>query len=209
MTGPEPADVVTAAEALRPLLDISDSDPRWAATALPTAWSAQHTLEHITDALLFYAGQIARRADRRLPVLRDGRRSSPSEHIDNALSGACILAALLRDLGADRAWHPSGDADATGWAGMAITELLVHGHDVAQCLQLPLDPPKEVCARTVARVFPWVPLTVTEPQLLLLAVTGRVEVPGVHNDPDWWWQSAPLDEWDGRPRRRTTAPAWR
>jgi hypothetical protein len=120
-----------------------------------------------------------------------------------------VLAALLRDLGSDRAWHPSGNGDASGWAGMAITELLVHGHDVARCLQVQLDPHRDVCAGTVARVFPWVSLTTTEPQHILLAVTGRAAAPGVGNDPDWWWQSAPLDEWDGRPRRRTTAPAWR
>jgi hypothetical protein len=161
MGEPEPADVVTAAEALRPLLGIGDSDPRWSAIALPTAWSAQRTVEHITDALLFYAGQIARRADRRLAVLRDGRHGPPSEHLDNVLSAACVLAALLRDLGDDRAWHPSGNADAGGWAGMAITELLVHGHDVAQSLQIQLELPDDVCARTVARVFPWVPLATT------------------------------------------------
>ena len=27
--------------------------------------------------------------------------------------------ATLRDLGEERAWHPSGSADAGGWAGMA------------------------------------------------------------------------------------------
>jgi hypothetical protein len=31
-----------------------------------------------------------------------------------------------------RAWHPSGKADASGWAGLAVAELLVHGHDVAR-----------------------------------------------------------------------------
>ena len=27
-------------------------------------------------------------------------------------------------------------------------------------------------------------------------------------DADWWWQSAPLAEWDGAPRRRTSPPPW-
>jgi len=26
---------------------------------------------------------------------------------------------------------------------------------------------------------------------------------------DWWWQCAPLDEWDGTMRARTVPPAWR
>jgi len=38
---------------------------------------------------------------------------------------------------------------------------------------------------------------------LLLATTGRVHLDGLACDPHWWWQSAPLSEWDGQPRRRT------
>ena len=74
---------------------------------------------HVVDALLFYAGQVARRADRRLPVLRDGRAAPPSEQLDNVLTAAHLLTGQLRDLGTERAWHPSGSADAAGWAGMA------------------------------------------------------------------------------------------
>jgi hypothetical protein len=43
-------------------------------------------LAHTAEALLNYAGQVARRADYQLP---------------------------------DRAWHPSGLADTSDWAGMA------------------------------------------------------------------------------------------
>jgi len=77
--------------------------------------------------VLFYAGQVARRADRRLPVLRNGRAALPSEQVDNVLTAAHLLSAQLRDIGTGRAWHPSGLADATGWAGVAVTEILVHG----------------------------------------------------------------------------------
>jgi hypothetical protein len=116
---------------------------------------------------------------------------------------------LLPDLGPNRAWHPSGLADTSGWAGMAVTELLVHGHDVARALNVDLSLPEQVCRRTLARVFPWVSLNLGTPDALLLAVTGRATVQGIPNDPDWWWQSAPLAEWDGKPRRRTAPPRWR
>lgn len=206
---PVPGDVVAAAAALAPLAGIPDDDARWSAVAAPTTWTAARTVAHIGDALLFYAGQVARRADARLPVLREGRPGPPSELLDTATGAAHVLAAVLRDLGTARAWHPSGSADAAGWAGMAVTELLVHGHDTARAVGVPLALPAEVCRRTVTRVFPWIDPGLGAPADLLLAVTGRRDVPGVPQDPDWWWQSAPLEEWDGLPRRRTTPPGWR
>lgn len=111
------------------------------------------TVEHIADGLLFYAAQVARRAQHRLPVLRDGQTAPPSEQIDNAISAAHILKGSLREWGPARAWHPSGLADASGWVGMAVTEILVHGHDTAAALSIELPLPGQVCARTLARVF--------------------------------------------------------
>jgi hypothetical protein len=206
---PEPEDVVAVAVLLADLARVPDGDARWADLAPPTRWTCARTVEHVADTLVFYAGQVARRADRRLPLLRDGRAAPPSEQLDNVLTGAHVLARLLHDLGAERAFHPSGMADAAGWAGMAVTELLVHGVDAAAGLGTRLELPEEICRRTVDRVFPWVRDVAGAPSELLLAVTGRATVPGVPPDPDWWWQSAPLAEWDGRPRRRTSPPAWR
>ncbi len=48
--------------------------------------------------VLFYAGQVARRADRRLPVLRNGRAAPPSEQVDNVLTAAHLLSAQLYDI---------------------------------------------------------------------------------------------------------------
>jgi len=118
--------------------------------------------------LLFYAGQVARRADRRLPVLRNGRAAPPFEQVDNVLTAAHVLSAQLRELGTARAWHPSGLADATGWAGVAVTEIVVHGPDAASALHLELPIPAEACSSTGGR--------------LLLAATGRAEVHGVRVD---------------------------
>ncbi len=204
-----PGDVPIAAAALGVLGRVPDGSPLWDRPAAPTTWTAARALGHVADALVFYAGQVARRADRRLPPLRDGRDAPPGEQLADVVTAAHLLAGQLRDLGTGRAWHPSGAADASGWAGMAVTEVLVHGTDVARALGVPLPLPPEVCARTVARVLPWAATADAPPADRLLAVTGRADVPGVPVDPDWWWQSAPLAEWDGRPRRRTVPPAWR
>lgn len=91
---------------------------------------------------------------------------------------------------------------------MAVTQILVHGFDTAAALGIELPLLGQVCARTLARVFPWVPPAAARPEHLLLAVTGRASVLGVPADPKWWWQSASIVEWDGRPRRRTMPPAW-
>ncbi len=208
MLTPLPEDVVLAATALAPLASVGDDDGNWLRLAAPTHWPAGRAVQHITDALLYYAGHVARRADRRLPVLRTERPSPPSELLDNVVTAAHVLAGLLRDLGPARAWHPSGMADASGWTGMAITELLVHGRDVASTVDVELPLPELVCARTVARVFPWVPRDLAAADQLLLGVTGRADVDGLVHDPDWWWQSPPLAEWDGQPRRRASPPVW-
>ncbi len=128
--------------------------------------------------MLFYAGQLARHADRRLPVLHNGRAALPSERVDDVLTAAHVLSAQLRELGTARAWRPSGLADATGWAGVAVTEVVVHGSDVASALHLELPIPAEACARTVSKVFPLIPPVVAAPGRLLLAATGRAEVQG-------------------------------
>jgi hypothetical protein len=205
-----PDDVAAAAALLTATLaPLPDDAPGWAAVAAPTSWTAARTVDHVVDTLLFYAGQVARRAVGRHPPVRDGGDGPVSALLDRTTTAAHVLAGQLRDLGTGRAWHPSGMADAAGWAGMAVTELLVHGHDAARAHGADLVLPDALCARTVARVFPWVDLRAGRPPTLLLAVTGRLRVEGVAHDPDWWWQSAPLAEWDGRPRRRTVPPGWR
>jgi hypothetical protein len=77
----ELGDVVAAADALLPLQEWADDDHAWLLVAAPTLWTVARTVEHVADALVFYAGQVARRADRRLPVLRDGRAAPPSEQL--------------------------------------------------------------------------------------------------------------------------------
>ena len=50
-----------------------------------------------------------------------------------------------------------GMADASGFAALACDEMLVHTADIAAVLGVGFDPPRGVCARVLARLFPWAP----------------------------------------------------
>lgn len=108
-----------------------------------------------------------------------------------------------------RAYHPAGMADAEGFIAMGCDEILVHADDIAQGLGVGWEAPSDLCARVLARLFPWAP-TDASPWRALRWANGRTALAGRERlGPDWWWHPAPLDEWDGSARRRTVPPAWR
>jgi hypothetical protein len=205
----EPDDVVIAATWVA---GVSGRVPaqRWDVAA-PDAWSPRRTLDHLVDAVLLYSAYVATRATDRMTPVRNGDPSATPAELTMALSSASSVLARLLDAMPDgaRAFHPSGDADRTGWIGMACTELLVHGFDIAHAAEMEITPPSDDLARAVVeRVLPWTPAEGSGWSQLLWA-TGR-EWLGTRppQASDWWWQSAPLAEWDGQPRRRTAPPQW-
>jgi hypothetical protein len=121
--------------------------------------------------------------------------ASSADALQFALAGSAILAAVVRSASPEaRAYHPTGNADPAGFAAMGCAEVLVHGEDVARGLGLTLDPPREVCARTVARLFPHLgDVSDLDPWTALLWATDRVEVPGRQRQKGWRWQGAPLE----------------
>ena len=204
-----PDDVDTAA---RWVVSISSGvlHERWH-TSRPGAWSPRRTLDHLVDVMLLYSGYVATRATERTTPVRDGDPDASPIDLMNALSSSSsILTALLREMpDGVRVFHPSGTADRTGWIGMACTELLVHGFDIATATQGPVALPHDALARAVVeRVLPWAAHEGDGWSQLLWA-TGRASVGALPpQGADWWWQSAPLDDWDGVPRRRDAPPQW-
>ena len=94
---------------------------------------------------MLYGSLVATRATGARQPPRDGRAAPPSGQLFDLEGAAAVLAATLRDLGDDLAWHPAGVADAAGWAGMAVTEVLVHGVDVGRALEVVgLELPEDV-----------------------------------------------------------------
>jgi hypothetical protein len=170
-------------------------------------WTRRRTLDHLVDVLELYAAYVGTRATGRLPPPRDGDpHATPAGLLARLHDVAARLADLLAGMtDGDRAFHPSGNADCAGWVGMACAELLVHTWEAAGQER---DPAVErLAAAVVARVLPWAPDG--DGWARLLQATGRAPLGDrPPADADWWWQSEPLDRWDGLPRRRTAPPAW-
>jgi uncharacterized protein (TIGR03083 family) len=175
----------------------------WQAPAGSLEWACRFTAEHAAHCLQAYAMQLASQAPTHYVsffsrALEDATNAQVLELLE--ASGRLLAAVVRAAKPTDRGFHPFGAADAGGTAGMGCIELLVHGGDIAAGLGLPFEPPPDVCARTVARMFPdrhaeLEPLRSRgiDPWAKLQWLTGRISI---HDLPDvgsdWRWHSAPL-----------------
>jgi len=169
------------------------------------------TLDHLTDSMLLYAAYVATRARDRIrnPPRNGDSGATPESLIDGVHSSTAILGRVLEGMKDDeRAFHPSGLADRTGWIGMACTELLAHGYDIGLEGGRAPRGPSDLAYRVVERVFPWAP-DEGDGWARLLWATGRKQL-GARptQSADWWWHSAPLSEWDGTVHLRDARPQW-
>lgn len=174
--------------ALAPALDRD-----WTAVPGTGTWTGWQTAEHLGDCLLSYAAQLAvqpaTRYVRFLAAADEG--ASAAEVLEFAVAGSVLLGAAVRTAPPEAsAYHPTGMADPEGFAGMGCVETLIHGHDIAHSFGLGVDPPREVCARVVSRMFPEVePLA--DPWETLQWATNRISVPGRPSRENWRWRGAP------------------
>jgi hypothetical protein len=154
---------------------------------------------------------LATRAEGALPAAP--RNGDPSATLGDLLTvagtSAAVLADVIRSAPTDaRAFHPAGVADVSGFIAMGCDELLVHTGDIADGLGIPFDPPADLCDRVLRRLFPWAPEG-AGPWATLRWANGRAELPGHgRQDSDWYWNCAPLAEWDGTVERRHVPPRW-
>ncbi|WP_395571780.1 hypothetical protein [Streptomyces sp. BK79] len=180
----------------------------WDTRAGTLEWTCWETVEHLGDDLFAYAAQLGPEApplNAEVPFVWESRRpGGPANviHADRAAgpSGllrvleSCggLLAAMVRTRHPDtRAHHVFGLSDPEGFAAMGVVETLVHTHDLAQGMALAWEPPADLCARVLARLFPDAPSS-SDPWPTLLWATGRAELPGRPRRTTW--------RWDGRPR---------
>lgn len=204
-----PGDLLAAIENVVSTLR-TGTDRDWSTPAATLDWDCRHTTEHIGDCLLSYAGQLTvEPRERYVPFMAHADTDAPPEGLlEFVLMGGRVLASVVRTSPAGaRAYHPTGLADREGFMGMGCVEVLVHGHDVATGLGLELDPPREVCARVLDRMFPEQAASAADaeddPWAVLRWATGRTDLPGRPAPASWRWRGAPLDD----PPVTSTAPA--
>jgi len=171
----------------------------WSVRAGGLEWDCWRTAEHIGDCLISFAGQlVAQPTERYVRFMANAdRAASPAEVLEFAEASGRILAATVRASRPEvRAFHPTGQADPAGFAAMGCAETLLHGDDIAQGLGLAIDPPRDVCARVLARLFPEAApdLAGVDPWAALRWSTGRIELPGRPRLEEWNWRGAPLGE---------------
>ncbi|MEU4828189.1 maleylpyruvate isomerase N-terminal domain-containing protein [Actinomadura citrea] len=179
----------------------------WDGKAGSLEWDCWETVEHLSDDLFAYAAQLAPRTppmDGEVPFVWESRRSggpANAVHADRSAGpagllqvlDACggMLSAVVRRTAPDvRAHHVFGASDAEGFAAMGLVETLVHMHDLAEGLGLPWEPPADVCARVLGRLFPGAPQD-TDPWPTLLWATGRGDLPGHPRVTSWRWYGSP------------------
>ncbi|MGW3915043.1 GNAT family N-acetyltransferase [Streptomyces sp. NPDC005070] len=157
-------------------------------------WSCRRTAEHIAGDLIAYAGQLAGRATTAYVPFE----IAMDEGTDNAgvvdvieTTGA-LLAATVRTTPREvRAFHPYPfrGANREGFAAMGVAEVLLHTHDIAEGLGLPYEPPAELCAWVLGRIFPHVRPEPDAPWSTLLWATGRGDLPGREPLTEWRWNN--------------------
>lgn len=168
----------------------------WSARAGQVEWDCWHTAEHIGDCLLSYAAQLVVQPDGRYVrfLATVDKDASAAEALEFAETGGRILASTVRTAApGTRAYHPTGMADPEGYAGMGCVEVLLHGQDIAQGLGVTFDPPRELCARLLTRMFPHHDREDPgDPWVELLWSTGRTELPGRARLTRWRWRAEPV-----------------
>ncbi|MFD6534288.1 maleylpyruvate isomerase N-terminal domain-containing protein [Streptomyces sp. NPDC060184] len=185
----------------------------WDGKAGSLEWTCWETVEHLGDDLFAYAVQLGPEKPPLtgdVPFLWESRRpGGPANaiHADPAAgpagllqvleaAGALLVAMVRTKPPHTRAHHGYGASDPEGFAAMGIVETLVHTHDLARGLGLPWNPPADLCARVLGRLFPDAPAD-TDPWTTLLWATGRAGLPGRPRLTTW--------RWDGTPREGRTS----
>jgi hypothetical protein len=170
-------------------------------------WDCWETVEHLADDLFAYAAQLGPRKpplttevpfawSPRRPggppnAIHADREAGPEGLLQVLEATGALLVAMARTASPEvRAHHGFGVSDPEGFTAMGVVETLVHTYDLAAGLGLEWDPPADVCARVLARLFPHVPLT-ADPWPTLLWATGRIDLPGHPRVTSWRWYGEP------------------
>jgi hypothetical protein len=190
VTGPSAADLLAAASAAQELLG---RVPDFTAGVPVMGTDVRGVAVHIAGCLTWYAHDLAAGpAESPGPTPQWPEDAVPADLVRELGIAADVLARVVATARpGDRGWHPWGVADAAGFAGMGIVELLVHAGDVASAQGLDWSPPPGPVLAALQRLFPDAPVE-AHPWRALLWCTGRADLPGRARVTGWRWHAAPL-----------------
>jgi hypothetical protein len=171
----------------------AETPSAWSAQAGVVEWTCLRTAEHIAHDLTAYAIQFAARAqDRYLPLDLMVRPATDPRTVLQITASCARLLCLELDAAAPdaTAWH-WGPTDRTGFAALAVNEILMHTWDIAQGLHLEWAPPADLAARVLSRLFPSVlPVPGEDAGSTLLWATGRIALPNHPRRESWILKAA-------------------
>jgi hypothetical protein len=181
----------TAALTTEVLLPLAGAD--WSVPAGDLEWSCRETAVHLADDYFSYAAQVICQPSHGYGA---AELVVPGDASVESLLEATTMAAEVLRLAAtaadphSRAWHPLGVSDPNGFVAMGVVEGLVHTQDIAAGLGVAWQPPADLCAAVLGRLFPDAPAG--DPVDVLLWCTGRAPLGELERLQRWrWWAAVP------------------
>lgn len=170
----------------------------WQRTVPDIGGSVGQLVGHITQAMLWYSIDLAAEGTDLQAIDVQTKPDAESKALLEAFVAVPNLLAAAVDVAREeaRGFHPWGMADRSGFAAMACDEMLIHTYDIALALAAEFEPPAELAAAILNRLFPGISAD-PDPWTALKYANGRIALDGHPRLTEWRWHCAPLNEWDG------------
>jgi len=128
----------------------------WSVSAGDLQWSVDRTVAHMTGAPAKYAFYLSSRSTRYIAVRvwpdADATRQERLEAIEGCAAALAGVAATAPEDAVG--FHVTGMRNAQQFLAMACYELLIHAYDVTGGLELPYEPPEELCRLVIEHCYP-------------------------------------------------------
>jgi hypothetical protein len=206
MHSPTHADLRAVVDDLLPRV-AAVPDDAWDQPAHHLEWTCRETIAHLMDDFTAYALQLSGatpptsdyvplveaaqvRPDGPLFLMLPQPEAGTAAIVQAIDATGGLLEAVCATAPPERrGFHPSGTADASGFAAMGIAECVLHALDVLTALEVPYAADPAVCAKALDRLFPGAERTEDAWQDLL-AATGRTPQTRGRS---WRWDSSVRD----------------
>jgi hypothetical protein len=164
----------------------------WSVTIPGMTMTVADAVGHAANCCLWYAVDLSAGGDDLEHVEISVGCTTPAALVASLATGARVVAAAIEAAPPGTiGFHPWGDSDASGFAAMACDEMLIHTDDAARGLGVSFEPPSELAAAVVRRLFPEVDPRADAWQGLRWA-NGRIALDDRPRREHWRWHCRPI-----------------